>query len=287
MGRPRRAARRSPPPSSAARTRSCGRSSTGCAACYALARVEAERGFYQEHGRLSSHAGSKAVIKAVNALCAELRADAGAARRRLRRARRPATARRAERSRREPAPARRARAPDARRGPRAVRRARLRGGDDGRGRRARSASPSRCSTPTSATRSSSTSRAWSRRRRRWSRPSLAAVARAPTPADAPCARRARVLRVRRRGPRRLAGPVRRDAARGRRARAARRRRSRERLIALIAAAAARAAAGRRRRAQVEALAAALLGAAEALARWWLRTGAHARPRRPRSCSSAR
>ena len=42
---------------------------------YALARVEAERGFYQEHGRLGA-ARSKAVIKAVNALCAALRPDA-------------------------------------------------------------------------------------------------------------------------------------------------------------------------------------------------------------------
>ena len=43
---------------------------------YALSRIEAERGWYQEHGRLSSPR-SKAVIKAVNALCAELRDDAG------------------------------------------------------------------------------------------------------------------------------------------------------------------------------------------------------------------
>src|SRR3954447_21222068 len=42
---------------------------------YALQRIEAERGYYQEHGRLSA-ARSKAVIKAVNALCAELRPDA-------------------------------------------------------------------------------------------------------------------------------------------------------------------------------------------------------------------
>jgi len=42
---------------------------------YALTRVEAERGFYQEHGRLTA-ARSKAVIKTVNALCAELRPDA-------------------------------------------------------------------------------------------------------------------------------------------------------------------------------------------------------------------
>jgi acyl-CoA oxidase len=42
---------------------------------HALARVEAERGWYQEHGRLSS-TRSKAVIKTVNALCAELRPEA-------------------------------------------------------------------------------------------------------------------------------------------------------------------------------------------------------------------
>jgi acyl-CoA oxidase len=43
---------------------------------YALSRIEAERAFYQEHGRLSS-TRSKAVIKAVNALCGELRGCAG------------------------------------------------------------------------------------------------------------------------------------------------------------------------------------------------------------------
>ncbi|MEX2194163.1 MAG: acyl-CoA dehydrogenase [Thermoleophilaceae bacterium] len=43
---------------------------------YALSRVEEERGWYQEHGRLSS-TRSKAVIKAVNTLCAELREHAG------------------------------------------------------------------------------------------------------------------------------------------------------------------------------------------------------------------
>src|SRR4051812_9751021 len=42
------------------------------ASLYALHTIEAERGYYQEHGRLSA-ARSKAVIKAVNALCAELR----------------------------------------------------------------------------------------------------------------------------------------------------------------------------------------------------------------------
>jgi acyl-CoA oxidase len=42
---------------------------------HALWRIERERGFYQEHGRLSS-ARSKSVLKAVNALCAELRDDA-------------------------------------------------------------------------------------------------------------------------------------------------------------------------------------------------------------------
>jgi acyl-CoA oxidase len=45
-----------------------------CSLC-ALARVETERGWYQEHGRLTA-ARSKAVIKTVNALCAELRPDA-------------------------------------------------------------------------------------------------------------------------------------------------------------------------------------------------------------------
>ena len=42
---------------------------------YALARVEAERGWYQEHGRLGA-TQAKAVIRTVNALCAELRPDA-------------------------------------------------------------------------------------------------------------------------------------------------------------------------------------------------------------------
>ena len=39
---------------------------------HALHRIEAERGWYQEHGRLTPQR-SKAVIKLVNALCAELR----------------------------------------------------------------------------------------------------------------------------------------------------------------------------------------------------------------------
>jgi acyl-CoA oxidase len=43
---------------------------------FALTHVEAERGWYQEHGRLTA-ARSKAVIKAVNGLCAQLRPDAG------------------------------------------------------------------------------------------------------------------------------------------------------------------------------------------------------------------
>jgi acyl-CoA oxidase len=42
---------------------------------YALSRIEAERGWYQEHGRLSS-TRSKAVINAVNALCGEVRGHA-------------------------------------------------------------------------------------------------------------------------------------------------------------------------------------------------------------------
>ena len=41
---------------------------------YALSVLEAERGYFQEHGRLSG-ARSKAVVKAVNALCGELRPD--------------------------------------------------------------------------------------------------------------------------------------------------------------------------------------------------------------------
>jgi acyl-CoA oxidase len=44
---------------------------------HALAAIERERGWYQEHGRLSPPR-SKAVIKTVNALCAELRPHAGA-----------------------------------------------------------------------------------------------------------------------------------------------------------------------------------------------------------------
>jgi acyl-CoA oxidase len=43
---------------------------------YALHTIEAERGWYQEHGKLTA-ARSKAVIKTVNALCTELREDAG------------------------------------------------------------------------------------------------------------------------------------------------------------------------------------------------------------------
>src|SRR4051812_19131162 len=42
---------------------------------YALHTIEGERGYYQEHGRLSG-ARSKAVIKSVNTLCAELRPHA-------------------------------------------------------------------------------------------------------------------------------------------------------------------------------------------------------------------
>jgi acyl-CoA oxidase len=44
---------------------------------YALSRIEAERGWYQEHGRLSS-TRSKAVLKSVNTLCGEIREHAGA-----------------------------------------------------------------------------------------------------------------------------------------------------------------------------------------------------------------
>ncbi len=42
---------------------------------FALHRIEAERGYYQEHGRLNG-SRSKAVVKAVNTLCGELRPDA-------------------------------------------------------------------------------------------------------------------------------------------------------------------------------------------------------------------
>ena len=42
---------------------------------HALARIEDERGFYQEHGRLSSPR-SKSVLRAVNQLCAEIRPHA-------------------------------------------------------------------------------------------------------------------------------------------------------------------------------------------------------------------
>ena len=41
---------------------------------YALSVIETERGYFQEHGRLSA-ARSKAVVKAVNTLCGELRPD--------------------------------------------------------------------------------------------------------------------------------------------------------------------------------------------------------------------
>jgi acyl-CoA oxidase len=44
---------------------------------FALHTIEAHRGYYQEHGRLSA-SRSKAVIKAVNELCTELRPDARA-----------------------------------------------------------------------------------------------------------------------------------------------------------------------------------------------------------------
>ena len=41
---------------------------------YALHTIEAERAYYLEHGRISG-GRSKAIIKAVNQLCAELRPD--------------------------------------------------------------------------------------------------------------------------------------------------------------------------------------------------------------------
>jgi acyl-CoA oxidase len=42
---------------------------------HALHRIESERGWYQEHGRLTPQR-SKAVIKHVNTLCARVRDDA-------------------------------------------------------------------------------------------------------------------------------------------------------------------------------------------------------------------
>ena len=57
------------------RRRATSRCSTSVRSLYALHTIEAERGYYQEHGRLSA-GRSKAVIKAVNELCAELRPDA-------------------------------------------------------------------------------------------------------------------------------------------------------------------------------------------------------------------
>ena len=89
-------------------------------------------------------------------------------------------------------------------------------------------------------------------------------------------RRPRLLRLPRRRPRRLGGALRRDAAPQRRGRRAGRRLPRPdprpglRLAAGAAAAEARATPAR---VEVEALSTALLGAAEALARWWLRTEA--------------
>jgi acyl-CoA oxidase len=49
----------------------------GLRSLFALHTIEAERGYYLEHGRLSG-GRSKEIIKTVNALCAELRPDAGA-----------------------------------------------------------------------------------------------------------------------------------------------------------------------------------------------------------------
>jgi acyl-CoA oxidase len=43
---------------------------------HALRRIEAERGWYQEHGRLTP-TRSKAVVRLVNTLCGELREHAG------------------------------------------------------------------------------------------------------------------------------------------------------------------------------------------------------------------
>ena len=108
-----RVVRRGAPSGNAAAAASCARS-TRCSG------IEAERGYFQEHGRLSA-ARSKAVVKAVNTLCGELRPRRARAGRRVRRAgdrarRRPRGGRRSRSGcRRENASApRRARAADAR-----------------------------------------------------------------------------------------------------------------------------------------------------------------------------
>ena len=212
--------RRSRTPSSAARTRRCEPILDRLCSLYALSRVEAERGWYQEHGRLTA-ARSKAVIKAVNTLCAELRPDARPARRRLRRPgtrRAPRRTSRRSSTRRDAAAARRARAPGARRGEVAVRRARLRRGHDGRGRRARRRHQAAAlhvlrQQGGALPRVHGAGGRGARGDRRRGR------ARCGDAGGRAASRRARVLRLRGSRPQRLARAVRRDAPRRRGARA--------------------------------------------------------------------
>ena len=96
------------------------------------------------------------------------------------------------------------------------------------------------------------------------------------PGDAAQRRAARLLRLPRRRPRRLGGPLRRDPAAERRVVADRVADYRGRLLELVAESLLAQLPPRRRDAastEVEALSTALMGAAEALARWWLRTEA--------------
>ena len=208
--------RRSPTASSAARTPRLRALLDRLCSLYALSRVEAERGWYQEHGRLTRRAlegGDQGGQRALRGAAARRRA----ARRRLRRARAGragAAGGRRSAPRHEPPAAGRARAPDARRRPHAVRRARVRGGDHGRGRgRVGVTKPLlyayfgnkerlylACMEPAGEALVATVT---------------AAVRDTATPAEALRARRARVLRLRRSRPQRLAGAVRRDAARRR------------------------------------------------------------------------
>ena len=68
--------RRSPTPSTRCEDPALRPCSTGSAASTRCIAIEAERGWYQEHGRLTP-TRSKAVVKAVNTLCGEVRDDAG------------------------------------------------------------------------------------------------------------------------------------------------------------------------------------------------------------------
>jgi hypothetical protein len=57
--------------------RCCAASSSTLCDLYALHNIEEDKGFYQEHGRLS-RGRCKAVTREVNRLCNEVRAEAGA-----------------------------------------------------------------------------------------------------------------------------------------------------------------------------------------------------------------